>query len=339
MPSIYERARCRRRGFSMVELLVVIAVLGLLISLVAVVGSRAIQQQKVRNTQQTIQNTMLAIEQFATEDPLHAVYGKKGRETFGKYPAYQLANATVSNSVGDVLESSHSVLGHVPNNLQERLASDLSGESNPDNNDWALIRHPDDVPTDDGNGDIEALYAYLTAYSPASLDLIPEGARKPFYSKADVDHRSFVNPKGSPGGDPGDPGGQDWRDVLAIHDAWGVPMDYMLYIKCEYKLRPGTNNAAWIVTERRPVLRSLGIKREVYDAMMQVAPGDRFFDPAKWVFSEELPKPWFGGASGTINANGTFGFSNATANGWVRAVGEEESYAYRPDADKGIADE
>ena len=87
-------------GFTLIELLVVIAIIGLLIALVTAVASKAIGQQKARNTQQIMQNVMLALEQFATEDPLGEVYA----DSFGNYPPYQLANCREIGSVATALE-------------------------------------------------------------------------------------------------------------------------------------------------------------------------------------------------------------------------------------------
>jgi Tfp pilus assembly protein PilE/transposase len=314
----------------MVELLVVIAVLALLISLVIAVASRAIRQQRARNTEQLMQNVALAIDQFATENPLRAVYDRKGRQTFGKYPPYQLANAGVDGSVAQALELDHALTPgshNPPDNIRQRLALDLSGGRGPGNvGNWVSFpRSPD------GNDDSRALYAYLRVFSPGALGTIPESALKPIERSA----RDYVNPRGS-GGTPGTQGGEDWVDVLAPHDAWGVPLDYMLYVKCEYRLAPGDTRPSWVVTERRPVLRSLGIEREAYDAIVnsQPDPQEREFDAGKWLFSEELPRPWAALTDDPAYREGILDSGPGTsANGWVRAVAADESYAYRPDGD------
>jgi hypothetical protein len=126
--------------------------------------------------------------------------------------------------------------------------------------------------------------------------------------------------------------------VLAIHDAWGVPLDYMLYVKCEWKLyvdRWNNTVQGFRVTERRPVLRSLGIKREVYDATVSATPtpSDRKFDPAQWLFSESLSTPLAGVTdyrTGMLPPNPN---PVASANGWARAVALADGYAYLPAGD------
>jgi prepilin-type N-terminal cleavage/methylation domain-containing protein len=315
----------RTLGFTMIELLVVIVVIGLLIGLVTAVAGKAIRQQKVRNTRQIMQNATLALEQFATENPLRQIYDKKGRETFGKFPPYQLANATTSNSVGRLVEPAHLLgSGASPASLAVRLALDLSGQSTPTGSDWVVIGKDGDADYPDGHDDVRALHAYLAVFSPGSTDLIPEDRLKPI----DPQDRDYVNPTGA-GTAPGDEG---VLDVLGIHDAWGVPLDYVLYLKCEWGLvrnpLTGQDLAGFRVVERKPVLRSRGIEREVYDTLVESGGTSLWERRENWIFSEDLPRPW-----AAVNAGGVFQVSGTSGNGWVRAVGLNEDYAYRPDSD------
>ena len=328
------RCTCHRclPGFTLIELLVVIVILALLISLVTAVASRAIRQQKVRNTQQIMQNVTLAIEQFAAEDPLHEVYGRKGRETFGKYLPYQLSDVAAGNvnAVSEILEGDPPG-GWGSNLLADRLYRDFGSPAG-GLGDSVQIDNPHD-----GNDDNRALYAYLRAFSPDSLRLVPEDRLKPL----DPGNPDYVNPQGN-GTTIGSPG---LLDVLGIHDAWGVPLDYLLYVKCEWKLyvnASGNTVQGFRVTERMPVLRSRGIKREVYDAWVQSNPDDptqrerRLSPPDKWLFSEPFCSPAAQLTDGPDYRQGLLPASPSppsSANGWVRAVGANEDYAYRPDGD------
>ena len=97
----------------------------------------------------------------------------------------------------------------------------------------------------------------------------------------------------------------------------------------------GRHRTGYRVVERKPVLRSLGIKREVYDVRVSSAatPADRDFDPATWLFSESLSSPPAGVTdyrTGVLQSNPT---PPASANGWVRAVALGDDYAYLPDGD------
>lgn len=335
----------RRRGFTMIELLVVIAVLGLLISLIAGVAGMAVHQQKARNTQQIIQNTMLAIDQFATENPLRATYDQHGQETFGKYPPYTLANTGVGGTVASLAEPNHPIIRNdVPSSLGQRLAVDFSGASNPTVNNWAYFKVVEEPPSGyaypDGLDDNRALAAYLGAFMPGALNLIPANAKKPLVKGSS----DFINQHGT-GGTPGV--SPDWEDVLGIHDAWGVPLDYMLYVKLEWGLTVrgnGNEMMTWKVTERRPVLRSRGIKREVFDAwhagfLANPRNPDRVLNsPEDWIFSETLPLPWAGMTDGPAFRQGRMppgyiGGNNAQFNGWARLVGQAEDYSYCPDGD------
>ncbi len=325
----------------MIELLVVIGVLALLIALVIGVASKAIRQQKVRNTQQIMQNVMLAIEQFATEDPLKRIYDQPGSETFGKYPPYALKNANQNGTVAGTFEARRAG-GVAPQFLSERLALDLGGAAGSEGS-YVSFGGTSGAPQPsetDGNDDNRALAAYLQVFSPGSVKLIPENARKPLNPQAP----DSVNAKGT-GGVPGQ--SPDWQDVLGLHDAWGVPLDYMVYAKLEWGViqRPnGTERAGWKIVERRAVLRSRGVKREVYDTWVasnrqNPSQRTRVLSPSeKWIFSEPLPKPWAALGDGPAYQQGrlpaaSIGGSAAGAGGWVRVVGLAEDYAYRPDGD------
>jgi len=342
----------------MVELLVVAAVIAILLSLVTAVGGKLIYSQKRRNTEQIMQNVSLALEQFATEAPLRSIYNVNGGETFGKYPPYQLANFDVDlNTVAQTLERSHPLvttgIPSVPLSLPERLSRDMSGvaanQGVVDAN-YVVINTPNgpiNPGYTDGLDDARALYTYLKVFSPASLDLIPAEYIKPLYPQATSNQRGYVNTLGT----PFIPGEYDVNanveDILAIHDAWGVPLDYMLYAKCEYMLPEGGAAAdlGFFVTERRPVLRSLGLKREVYDVEVAAIddPAMRRFDYSKWIFSEALASPVAGLNDPGSPDNSEFRAGNlpnpppnpvSSANGWTRVVGVGESYSYLPAGDK-----
>ncbi len=323
----------RSIGFTMIELLVVMVVLGLLISLVTAVAGKAIRQQKVRNTQQIMQNVTLALQQFAAEDPLQAKYGRKGSEMFGTCPPYQLADPDNNDSVCYAVEP------HLtgpdpytpPDTLVERLWRDLGNRVAPEDN-WVVINTPAGTPDPDGYDDSRALYTYFRVFSPESLNLIPEASIKPLYPQLQADGRSYVNSRGA-GASQGTDGAED---ILTIHDAWGVPLDYMMYVKVEWMLPTGGTAARFVVTERKPVLRSLGIKREVYDAEVKAVdnPTERVFDSSKWLFSEQLSSPLAKLTDGPDYRQGILDRGQASrANGWVRVVGAAESYAYLPDGD------
>ncbi len=323
----------------MIELLVVIAVLGLLITMVVTIASKTIRQQKVRNTRQIMQNVMLAIEQFSVQNPLKVTYDRPGAESFGSYPPYALHRAGQGGTVARAVEPTPrgANLGYV----SARLALDLGGTAGGEASYVAFggtsaAPQPNET---DGNDDNRALAAYLALFVPEAEKLIPEYARKPLNERS----RDYVNPKGS-GGVPGQIEG--WQDVLGIHDAWGVPLDYMLYVKLERKVvaTASGERLAWRVVERRPVLRSRGIKREVYEqwvASNRQEPQQRsqqLSPPENWIFSEMLPKPWLALRDGPRYRDGdlpmpTPGGGSGLSGGWVRAVGLAEDYAYRPDGD------
>ncbi|MGE0480515.1 MAG: prepilin-type N-terminal cleavage/methylation domain-containing protein [Phycisphaerae bacterium] len=319
-PHVATARRRRAPAFTLVELLVVIFVVGLLTVIIVTVASKAVHGQRVANTRSIMDNTTLAIEQFATEDPFRAVYnvarggagGSRVEPTFGPYPPYQLdARQTSASSVGGIVEPL--AVRTTPYTLEQRLHRDLGGGVG-NVQDYVAINTQDREPNDD----IRALYAYLRGANARLAGQIPPTALKPL--KAGL--VEFANPTG--GGVT--PGTNGLFDVFGIHDAWGVPLDYFLYVKLErYPRDDGT--VGWRVSDRIPVLRSHGISREEYDADSEHSGGD--------IYSTPLPEPHAG-----VNDDGVLNSPNdGRTGGWVRAraaaapgnASVEEEYGYLPE--------
>lgn len=272
-----------RRAFTLIELLVVIVIIGLLIAAIGMVGSRVMQSQRERATQNYMRAITAAIDQFANTNPLRLTYDTKRARSFGPYPPY----AVYGSGVSAVLDPSALTLA-------DRLRRDLR-------------LAPNVTPTvaiNDGdarNNDNRALYTYLAVLGGDALSQVPPAA----IAKLSAGSPEMVNP----GGGPATPGADGAVDVLGFHDVWGVPLDYLLYVKLEYKLDfngvPG-----WRVTDRLPVLRSRGVPKEVADAG-----GDTRDD---WIFSIPLPSPV---AAAVNRASGAIVGQAARDGGWVRAVG------------------
>jgi prepilin-type N-terminal cleavage/methylation domain-containing protein len=295
------------RGFTLIELLIVIAVIGLLIAVLGLVGSRVLTLQKVRYTEAIMRNVTMAIDQFAAANPLRTLYDVEGiwrTRTFGAYPPYQVKPSGVSYA----LESRHAITGESPPaSLAARLQTDFSGQaSNGGNAAWVALR-----TNDPANDDNRALYAYLRAYNPGVLSQVPADALKPLDARAaagDPNYAERVNPTGN-GTTPDSPGA---FDVLGFHDAWGVPLDYFLYVRLEYGMKPAELPVyGFFVTDRRPCLRSRGITREAFDTGLA--------DARRWIFSEPFPAPASAAVDGKTGNVG--GGANSSRNGWARAVG------------------
>ncbi len=255
----------------------------------------------------------LAIDQFATEDPLGGIYNRKAGPTFGPYPPYQLAGGLGSAPPSSVRAAVELADPLQPATLSNRLWRDV-GSSQGSMNNWVSL-NPNAFQKH--NNDIRALYTYLRVYSAGTLAQITPAALQPL----DPNTPEFVNPRGS-GTTSGATG---VLDVLGIHDAWGVPLDYFLHVKLEYTLPPAGSGAAlgtpqWRVVERVPVLRSRGIQREVYDMWLNAgATGTPPDGRDTWIFSDALPAPV---AQAVVwNTGGLQGTGPAQA-GWARAVGE-----------------
>lgn len=341
------RTHSTRSAFTLTELLIVIAVLGLLISMIVTGVSIAIESQKRAYTQQILRTTTLAAERFAEDDPLRMVYNKRDGATFGPYPPYQLDRASVVNVRDNVARI---VSGLTPDSslaatkaekyLSIRFARDLLGDNSgrAPSLDEVSITTPNALTgparRDDDN---RALYTYMRALTPDAIAQIPANAIQPLtYPKELIDpldqppaRPEFVNTGDIYAENPE----LSRTEILGIHDAWGVPLDYMLYVKIEWDV----SVAAYRVTERRPAFRSRGISREQYDLWLQdpARTNALYNQPQNWLWSEPLPRPYLDiedPVAGTIHVENP----PSIANGWSRAVANmhaADDYKYLPKHD------
>ena len=326
-------AERRAAAFTLVELLVVIAVIGVIVAVLLAVGTHVLDRQKATNTRSIMTTVRLALDQFATEDPLRGNYDNpKMRDssgnliigrTFGPYPPYQLKDEGGNDSVAKVLEPRHALSSSTTApTLYQRLAWDLSGERSPAVGNWVGNSLQGQLPDQVQHNDIRALYTYLAVYSPGVVTQIPAARVKALVPGTP----EYVNPTGV-GTVAGNAG---LIDVFGIHDAWGVPMDYFLHVKLEYKVGPD-GTPRWIVTDRVPVLRSRGASKEEVAAADEAATGgdETLLQPQRWIYSESFPVP-----AAVVDANGNLSASPVQGErvGWARAVGVEENYKYVPES-------
>ncbi len=302
-----------RWAFTLIEVLIVVVVIGVLVSALGIVGMKALRGNKVRQTQSIMSNVRIAIDQFAREAPLASIYNRPTGPTFGPLPPYMLANHTIG--VSATIEPNPGFPGpdYV---LANRLHRDLASNPQSSVSNYVYL-----TANDQRNDDIRALYAYLRVYSPGIVSQIPQSALRPLGTTAE-----YVNPAGN-GTNPGAIG---LVDVLGIHDAWGVPLDYYLHVKLEPQFDARAGAAVWRVTDRVPVLRSLGIDREEYDSKVGAGVA---FDSSSWIFSEPFPSP----PCGAAGVGGDLVAPAQNLSGWARAVpqgdlrtGEPHAFGFVP---------
>lgn len=299
-------------GFTLIELMVVIAVIGTLISMVAITGPVVFDTYRKVQTQAVMRNAEIAIDQFAELDPLRGTYNSASSRTFGRYPAYSLFNH--EDAVGDSDPFVQTVVEPLPPSpedwrggnreykLRARLASDLFGTINPSNLDSSsdgLLSIDDDDNYDFADlqrsyDDMRALYAYLAVFVPDALEAVPPSSRAPLtqnedYAGPDAEGE-FLNLSG-------EVNNLSARiPIQGIVDAWGVPLDYHVMFKLQYTM--GSDGlVGWKVTDRQPVLRSQGDRLRTLENAVQDAntlgreeSNERLRQLRdRWIFSRELP--------------------------------------------------
>lgn len=334
------------RAFSLVELLIVLTVVGILASLVLTASMSIMDQNRATVTRTLMQNLEMAIGQYSELNPLRTMYDSPGHRTFGALPPYQLYDSNPGSdqdTVPDLVEpaqlalTSPHYLKSRPETLQQRLSRDLSGFPGAD-----PAFASEALATTGPHTDNLSLYAYLKTFSPGVLESFPAANLAPIGPDtldppADPQARGYVNPSGN-GAEPGRDGA---RDVLGFVDAWGVPLDYMIYTRIE--LLPTADqpwSGDWVVVERLPAVRSRGIDKERYEVGLGAwRDGDNgaLFgtDRSEWIFSRPLPAPVMSQVSPGGDLPGSRIPDN---NGWirVRAAGEGgNDYGYIPAYDGG----
>jgi type II secretory pathway pseudopilin PulG len=325
----------------MIELLVVISIIALLTTLVVTGANSALDAAKRRNTQQVMQNTLAALEIFSSERPLGSIYDRGENPSFGAFPPFHPAEADRAltgwprrgpDYLSQLLAVSPSGDPRMQS-LSDRIAWDLSGQApNPRNFNGGVPNKgryvafgyendgtgdADRQPNDgDGHDDIRGLSAYLTAFSPRALEAIPPDALRPI----DPLRPDRINPLGGTT-KPGE-ARSTWREVLGIHDGWGVPLDYFLYVKVGVGLRDGGRTVDFKILDRRPVLRSRGMTREIYDEWTK-SPAASLNDPGRWLYSEPMPAPAL--TDSDIDRDGKLNRSDLSRfrTGWVRLAADE----------------
>jgi prepilin-type N-terminal cleavage/methylation domain-containing protein len=302
-------------AFTLIELLVVIVVIGILIAAIGLVGAKVMNAHKVKATENTLRSVKMAIDEFATLNPLASIYDQKdSNKTFGPYPPYMLDPNCSGTCVSWIVEDPNSLTGSAV--LTNRLHRDMANRQG-NFSDWVNIQGPDE------NDDIRALYTYLELYTPDTLTQLPKDVVKPLGTTPE-----FVNPTGA-GTAPGSTG---LVDVLGIYDAWGVPLNYFLYVKLEWTFDPVLGEQ-WIIADRVPVVMSHGHTKEEHVA--EPAGGGEH-ELEAWILSDPFPSPAAGGqpSSATyaaLKSNGTLPLPGSSAlAGWARAKAAGDEYDYVP---------
>lgn len=324
--------RSHRSAFTLVELLVVIAIIAVLLGLIALTGTGVYQSLRRTQTQQTFRNIGVAIEMFSATSPLRHIYDRPTRiggaaRSFAGLPPYQPKTQT-AGSVGGLFEPITYQFAR-PTTLAQRLTRDLSGGTGAvgPNGDLNWVRLSTS-PAEAVNDDIRSLYSYLRVYEPGGITQIPEQAIKPFPRRSDNTDEAVRSPGSA--AIAFDPAGhnRDWVEVRQFVDAWGVPLDYLVYVKFEPGVISDMGGAGlpirigWRVTDRKYVLRSHGVSQERYQERLR-RPNTAVWDDAIAIYSSTLPTPYATVQGGVLAAQ-----VNDLNGGWVRlpSLGDPPNY-------------
>jgi type II secretory pathway pseudopilin PulG len=319
------------RAFTLIELIVVIGVLILLAGLIIGGASHALRIQRIAATRAILNNLTTAISQFQAEAPLATTYNVRGSTTFGTLPPYMLAGARQANHVADLIEPSATTT-NFNNRLGDRLTRDWGGTIN-DAPQYARIAtetmNNSLLGRDDDN---RSLYIYLKTFSPGTISQVSDSYMKRLVPADPQFRHDYFNPKGE-GVNLAQQ--EDVLDVLAFHDSWGVPLDYVMFAKLGWNARANGGQGEYTIVERRGVIRSRGLDRESYDARVVSASSNAQVQlhTSKEIWSEDLPQPFaFAQPGDPFATNGRITQTASRWAGWVRILGREHfgSDTYRP---------
>ncbi len=224
--------RLRRAGFTLVELLVAIAVIALLVGLIGVAGSSALVRGRVRETQSVMRTLEMAITQFNEEAPLGRVPAYRGR--YGNYPCDELegfVRIVGAPGIPAIPAGTGPVIG--PGSASD-LNTPIAG--------LGAIE----------NQDIKAMVLVMRLYSPAAteiLDKIPAQYRR---TPPDIDEFFDRDTDGNLGPDD--------EPLVYFVDSWGTPFGYYATRQTGATPTPrGQLSDAFVSLNRtRPLLVSYG---------------------------------------------------------------------------------
>jgi len=250
-----------RRGFSLIELLVVILVISILLSMIFLVGQSVIQDGKIKKTRLMLSHLQEAVETYRDQHYHKAMNPVLDR--YGNYPPDDIMTYTPLAADSTQQGAGHGVNGiyeDIPNLMPGGLGTFVRVGAGP------LSGLTDDIGASGyvPNGDIKALVWALRNHEKSRIvyDTIPKQYRVSVDLAVeffDVDGDNIANYSA-----PLDPLVD--KDVEYLVDSWGVPLEYFSSAFLVEKTLPSGNptahgGAAELLVEAnkdRPLLVSYG---------------------------------------------------------------------------------
>jgi prepilin-type N-terminal cleavage/methylation domain-containing protein len=208
------KKRTRKSAFTLIELVIVVAIIALLISVLVKVGGSAITRSKISQTRAVMQVIQTAIDQYKSEAPLAKIVYDGRRlyqDRYGNYPPDELEGFTsAGTSWGLPHDSGPQTVSIAPGYRQGAVNPNISIGGSALNSAGPPIQH----------ADIKAMVLAITLYSPTASSILDQLGGQ--YRRVEKTRDEFLDRDGSMTATAA----TDDQMLTYYVDVWGTPFDY-----------------------------------------------------------------------------------------------------------------